>query len=83
MNENHALDVVTGLILELNIPGLDMVAIQPHASLQSDLGIDSLNRLILLVRLQERAGIELARVSRDATEFKSVGDLTSFMLQHA
>lgn len=74
MKSDVAMDLLRELIAEMNI-----VPFPPNvteaASLRTDLGLNSLNLLILLVRIQERTGVEFATESRSVSSFQTVGDV--------
>ena len=78
-NAAKAKELVIGFIDEMNISQLNIEQINDDSQLQGDLNIDSLNKLILLTRITEHLGIEFAKANRTIIEFKTVGDLVSFV----
>lgn len=82
MNNTAAMDVLTELILELSIPDVNEAKITESSSLRTDLGINSLNLLILLARIQERTGIEFATLPQPISSFNTVKDLATVIEAH-
>ena len=76
MNSHNHMQVLRDLIVEMNLPGLDPQRIRPEAALRTDLGFDSLNLLILLVRIQERFGLEFGAAKVDPANFLTVQSLS-------
>jgi len=80
VNTDAALALVKELVVEMGVsptPGMD---VSEGATLRTDLGLSSLNLLILLVRIQERTGIEFAGQSRPVSSFQTVGDVVSVLV---
>jgi acyl carrier protein len=75
MDNDAALNLVTELVAEMAIGATPAANITESATLRQDLGLSSLNLLILLVRVQERTGVELAAQSRSVSSFQTVGDV--------
>lgn len=69
-----AMALMKELIAEMNVssPKPDVTE---ASSLRNDLGLNSLNLLILLVRIQERTGVEFANQSTSVSKFQTVGDV--------
>jgi acyl carrier protein len=82
VDNTAAMDVVADLILELKIPGVIEENIHESSTLRTDLGINSLNMLILLARIQEKTGIEFATLSRPIAGLKTVKDLLTVIDEH-
>jgi acyl carrier protein len=80
MSYGEAAGIVKSLILELQLPDRAEAKLSGSASLRTDLGISSLNLLILLVRIQEKTGIEFAAMPRPViSDIQTFGDLVSLV----
>ncbi|AUM70610.1 hypothetical protein C4J98_1975 [Pseudomonas orientalis] len=82
METTVAQQTVSESIRELKLPGFESAPIERDTHLQGELGIDSLHKLILLTRLQERSKFEFAQLNNDAYRFETVGDLVSLLEAH-
>lgn len=81
MNNDVALHVVKELVAEMALAGpMPAANITETASLRKDLGLNSLNLLILLVRVQERTGVELAAQNVSVLAFQTVGDVVRVLV---
>lgn len=49
--------------------------IRPEMSLQHELGVDSLGKLALAFRLEEKFGVDLSDFSSDINSIRTVGDV--------
>jgi acyl carrier protein len=78
-----AKELVIGFIDEMNVSPFNIENISDDLELQGELNIDSLNKLILLTRITEHLGIEFANANRTIADFKTVGDLVSFVEESA
>lgn len=74
MKSDAAMDLMRELIKEMNVSS-PTANVTEAASLRNDLGLNSLNLLILLVRLQERTGVEFATQANSVSNFQTVGDV--------
>lgn len=74
MKSDAAMDLMKELIAEMNISS-PTASVTEAASLRNDLGLNSLNLLILLVRIQERTGVEFATQTNSVANFQTVGDV--------
>lgn len=59
--------------------GVDKAQVTVGASFVNDLGVDSLDALDLLMGLEEEFGVAICE--KDATHFKCVGDVVSYLLE--
>ncbi len=67
----------TALAVLAEVSRKPLASITPEKDLVADLGIDSPTALELLVRLEERLGIEIA--DEDAGQMNSVGDVLAYV----
>ncbi len=67
----------TALAVLSEVSRKPLASITPEKDLVADLGIDSPKALELLVRLEERLGIEIA--DEDAGRMSSVGDVLAYV----
>ncbi|KFF43099.1 MULTISPECIES: acyl carrier protein [Pseudomonas] len=82
MEINVAQQTVSESIRELKLPGWETASIETETHLQGELGIDSLHKLILLTRLQERSNFQFAQLNNEAYKFDTVGDLVNLLVAH-
>ena len=80
MNNDAALNVVKELVTEMGVSPTSAADVTEAATLREDLGLNSLNLLILLVRIQERTGVEFAAQSRSVSTFQTVGDVVRVLV---
>ncbi|KTT63891.1 hypothetical protein NS383_17605 [Pseudomonas oryzihabitans] len=75
--------MVSELIREMKLPGFEQAVIEQQTPLQDGLGIDSLHKLILLTRLQERSRFDFSQLGgQGGFEFHTVGDLVDLLVAH-
>jgi acyl carrier protein len=61
--------------------GLEAAAVKPEASFVEDLGADSLDRVELVMALEEAFGVEIP--DADAEKIVTVRDAVEYIQQHA
>jgi len=74
MNSTVRDQIAEILIEELEVEPSQIV---PEAGLESDLGADSLQRVEILMKLEERFGLALA--DQEADEVRTVGDIVNWI----
>lgn len=79
MSQTNGLTLVENSIRELNIPGIAQKEIATKSRLREDLGIDSLNLLILLVKIQEVSDFDLTGLQNGTADINKVEDLVSLV----
>jgi acyl carrier protein len=80
MNDKFAMQTVVELIRELKIDHTE-TPIEPTTRLDADLGIRSLDKLILLTRMEERSKLQFSKLSRNNFEFDHVEDLVRLLVE--
>lgn len=63
-----------------DVAGVDAEAISPEST-PSSLGIDSLTLIEIVVRAEEAFGVRIEE--EDAREFRTVGDFSAYLADHA
>ncbi|MDE9482405.1 acyl carrier protein [Xenorhabdus bovienii] len=79
MNQDSKLALVEKNIRDLNIPRISERKVNLDTLLKEDLAMDSLNILILLVKIQEHYNINISDMKEGLSQIERVRDLVDLV----
>lgn len=80
MDEATLRDRIKKVLVEgLSLHGLEPASIQDHASLQEELGLDSVDALELVLGLEQEFGVKIQGKGLDRETFSTVDSLARFV----